>query len=234
MRASGSPWRTSCEAPEREGAMDSLISLKDQERIPLTQRRQFFNLLEISIPSSRKAIHEMVMEMRKFFSGLEIDRDSVEDIVLLLDEAATNTAEHAHEFDPSKEVNIRITVKPSKIQLFVKGSIERELILKEEFVLFLRRLLAENLITRAKCMEFVKELLLENLLTPKEVGILEDRIFNPPPEEERSDDSLECLLDERGRGIILIKRLTRGKVKVDILGKTLTFVLTKLLQTREA
>lgn len=202
--------------------------------VPLTKRRDFFSFLEITVKSSPKNIHELIKKMRNHFIDLKIDQDIVEDLVLLIDEAVTNTAEHAHEFDRQKEVIVRITIKPSKIQIFVKGDLKEKIINNEKFHEFLKRLLIEKIITIKKANDFVREFVNQNLISRDKAKELKDYFQSVEQTEESGktkdiDSLLADFLDERGRGMTLIKQLTGGKVKLDIIGKTLTIVMTKNL-----
>jgi hypothetical protein len=199
---------------------------------PLTQRRDFFNLLEITVNSDPRHIHELVKKLRAYFQDLKIDPETVEDMVLLIDEAVTNTAEHAHEYDPNKKVEVRITIKPAKVQILVKGILKKELINNQRFTEFLKRLVKEKIIAPRKAQEFIRELQKQDFLTAEAASILKAEFHESAeiPPIENIDDLLQDFLDERGRGIILMKHLTEGKIKVDIIGTTLTFILTKNLK----
>lgn len=200
--------------------------------VPLTERRDYFSFLEINVKSHPKSIHDLVKKMRVYFLELGIERDIVEDLVLLIDEAVTNTAEHAHQYDPERDVEIKITIKPSKIQMLVKGVLKSELINNHRFTDFIKRLIKEKIISQHKAHEFLKEFVSQEFLTEDRCEQLREEFRQVDEAEEIVD--IDCLLqdylDERGRGIILISQLTDGKVKVDIIGRTLTIVMTKNLK----
>lgn len=200
--------------------------------VPLTKRRDYFSLLEITVKSSPKNIHDLIKKMRTHFLDLQIEQEVVEDLVLLIDEAVTNTAEHAHEFDPRKEVIVRITIKPTKIQIFVRGDLKEKIINNERFSEFLSRLVKEEIISLKKANEFIREFVNQNLISKERARELECRFQKMEGTEatEDIDALLANFLDERGRGMTLIKQLTGGKVKLDIIGRTFTIVMTKNLQ----
>jgi hypothetical protein len=214
-----------------ENAAETRID-DNEDELPLTERRDFFNLLEITVNSDPRHIHELVIKLRAYFQDLKIDSETVEDMVLLIDEAVTNTAEHAHEYDPNKKVEVRITIKPAKVQILVKGLLKKELINNQRFTEFLKRLIKERIITSRKAQEFVRELQKQDFLTAEAASSLRGEFYEAAeiPHLENIDELLQDFLDERGRGIILMKHLTEGKIKVDIIGTTLTFVLTKNLR----
>lgn len=200
--------------------------------VPLTQRRDYFSLLEISVKSDPRHIHDLVKHLRSHFSELRLESETVEDLVLLIDEAVTNTAEHAHKYDPDKKVDIKITIKPTKIQILVKGELKAELINNPRFIEFLKRLIKEKIVSTKKVMEFFREFEAEELLTHEKAHKLKEEFHHleETPTIDDIDLLLQDFLDERGRGIILIKELTEGKMKVDIIGRMLTFVMTKNLK----
>ncbi|MDQ7824776.1 MAG: ATP-binding protein [Candidatus Eremiobacteraeota bacterium] len=214
----------------------------DQSAVPLTDRRDYFSLVEITVKSEPKNIHELITRMRALFLEFKLDRETVEDLVLLIDEAVTNTAEHAHKFDSTKNVIVRLTIKPRKIQILVKGILKKDLVTHHRFIEFLKRLLREEIISIRKANEFLRELVANELLEPEKASSLKEEFAGLTELPEVSvenglcdiDALLETYLDERGRGIILIKELTEGKVKVDIIGKTLTFAMTKNLRPHAA
>jgi len=200
--------------------------------IPLTERRDYFSMLEITVKSDPRHIHDLVKQMRTYFLDLRLDQETVEDLVLLIDEAVTNTAEHAHEYDRSKNVEIKITVKPTKIQILVKGLLKHEIVNHLRFIEFLKRLIQEDIITARKAQEFLREFVSQELMTAEKAAELSMEFQACSDHHDISDINLliDDLLDERGRGIILIKELTDGKTKLDIIGQTLTFVMTKNLK----
>ncbi len=200
--------------------------------LPLTQRRDYFSLLEISVKSDPRHIHDLVKHLRSHFNELRLEQETVEDLVLLIDEAVTNTAEHAHKYDSKKKVDIKITIKPTKIQILVKGELKAELINNPKFIEFLKRLIKEKIVSPKKVMEFFREFEVEELLTHEKAQLLKEEFCHLEETQEINDIDLllQDFLDERGRGIILIKELTEGKMKVDIIGRMLTFVMTKNLK----
>jgi hypothetical protein len=218
--------------PATEDTYEDDEDIETEMCVPLTEKRNYFSMLEIRVKSDPRHIHDLVKEMRSYFSQLRLDQETVEDLVLLIDEAVTNTAEHAHEYDTSKYVEIKITVKPTKIQILVKGLLKHELVNHLRFIEFLKRLIKEDIITVEKAEEFLKEFVCQELMTPEKAAHLHNE-FQASREHQEIEDIdllLDDLLDERGRGIILIKELTEGKMKIDIIGQTLTIVMTKNLK----
>lgn len=47
-------------------------------------------------------------------------REVKDDIILALNEACTNAIRHAHNFDPSKEIEIELKIEEDKIEIIVK------------------------------------------------------------------------------------------------------------------